>query len=60
MGIYDIKIMNEVRKKLDEIDFFIIVLGEGWDLGIEFDVKLKVNQKNVQDMKCIVYFNDGM
>jgi len=60
MGIHDTKTMNEVRKKLDEIDPSIIVLGEGWDLGTELDAKLKANQKNAQDMKRIAHFNDGM
>ncbi len=48
MGIHDTKTMNEVRKKLDEIDPSIIVLGEGWDLETELDAKLKANQKNAQ------------
>lgn len=58
MGLHDIETMNEVRRRLDEIDPSIVVLGEGWILPTELPEAERANQWNAWRMPGIGQFND--
>jgi pullulanase len=58
MGLHDIETMNEVRRRLDEIDPSIVMLGEGWILPTELPESERANQWNAWRMPGIGQFND--
>lgn len=60
MGILDIDTMNEIRKKLDEIDKCIIILGEGWHLNTDLEKSKMATQTNAKKLDRIAFFNDDI
>lgn len=58
MGILDIETMNEIRKRLDEIDDSILLLGEGWELNTPLSKERKATTRNSDKMPKIAHFND--
>lgn len=60
MGILDVTTMNEIRKKLDEIDPSIIMLGEGWHLNTDLDKADMATQTNAGKMPGVAFFNDDI
>jgi pullulanase len=60
MGLHDVETMNEVRRRLDEIDPSLILIGEGWDLQTPLEHEKKATQYNALKMPRIGHFNDGI
>lgn len=62
MGLYDLEIMKDIRRKLDEIDDTILMYGEGWTgLGSplpEWDRANKFNISKFGDMKIAAFSDD--
>ena len=58
MGLLDIETMNQVRNELNKIDPTLIIIGEGWDMGNTLPAEEKANQRNVNKMPNIGFFND--
>lgn len=60
MGLHDIETMNEIRRRLDEIDPSIILLGEGWDIPTAMHRDMQAMQHHAYRMPRIAHFNDGL
>ncbi|AOR24963.2 type I pullulanase [Clostridium taeniosporum] len=62
MGLYDIEIMKDIRRKLDKIDKSILMYGEGWTGGVsplpDWDKTIKFNISKFGDMKLAVFSDD--
>lgn len=60
MGLHDAETMNAIRTALDEIDPSIIMYGEGWTMGSEFDQgTVPATQANAAQIDSrIAFFND--
>ena len=59
MGLLDVDTMNEIRRRLDEIDPSIIVIGEGWNMDTVLPAEKRANQSNARLLPRIGHFNDG-
>lgn len=59
MGLMDKDTMNEIRRRLDEIDPSILMIGEGWIMETELPKEKRANQQQAVEMPRIAYFNDG-
>ena len=60
MGLLDINTMNEVRKKLNNIDPSILISGESSNIGTTLLEDKEAIQKNTSKMPGISHFNDKM
>lgn len=61
MGLMDIETMNEIRRRLDEIDPGIIMIGEGWNMSdTTLPAEKRANQANAAKLPGIGQFNDGL
>jgi len=58
MNLLDIKTMNEIRKKLDNLDPSIIIIGEGSDIETPLSEDEEATQENTSKMSGIALFND--
>ncbi|GAA0078645.1 hypothetical protein UT300005_30240 [Clostridium sp. CTA-5] len=62
MGLYDIEMIKEIRRRLDLIDESIILYGEGWAGGSsplpEWDRSLKYNISKYGDMQMAAFSDD--
>lgn len=58
MGLLDIATMNEIRRRLDEIDPSIIMLGEGWNLPTVLPENKRAAQRNSSLLPRIGQFSD--
>ena len=58
MNLLDIKTMNEIRKKLDNLDPSIIIIGEGSDIETPLSKDEEATQENTSKMSGIALFND--
>lgn len=58
MGLLDINTMNEVRRRLDELDPSIIMIAEGWMMDTVLPEALRANQRNASQIPEIGQFND--
>ncbi|HEY4391518.1 MAG TPA: type I pullulanase [Paenibacillus sp.] len=58
MGLMDIATMNEIRRRLDEIDPSIIMIGEGWMMNTVLPEAKRANQRNADRLPRIGQFND--
>ncbi|WP_310550518.1 type I pullulanase [Paenibacillus glufosinatiresistens] len=58
MGLMDYDTINEVRRRLDEIDPTIMTIGEGWIIDTELDTNRLAHQKNSKEMPRIGQFSD--
>lgn len=59
MGLIDKDTMNEIRKRLDEIDPSILMIGEGWIMETALAKEKRANQLQAAEMPRIAHFNDG-
>ena len=59
MGLMDIDTINETRRRLDEIDYSILTLGEGWIMETELPPERRANQSHANLMPGVGHFNDG-
>ncbi|MFD2671221.1 type I pullulanase [Marinicrinis sediminis] len=60
MGLHDVETMNEIRRRLDEIDTSLLMTGEGWNLDTNLPAEAKANQMNARQMPRIAQFNDDI
>lgn len=60
MGLLDVDTMNEIRRRLDEIDPSLIMVGEGWMMDTVLPAERRANQANAARMPRIGMFNDGL
>lgn len=58
MGILDVDTMNLIRKRLDEVDPTILLIGEGWDLNTPIEAHRKASIRNQARLLGIAHFND--
>ncbi|MDF2921789.1 MAG: pullulanase [Paenibacillaceae bacterium] len=60
MGLLDVETMNEIRRRLDELDPTIVTLGEGWVMQTELPESMRANQINAGELPGIGHFNDHL
>lgn len=60
MGLLDTDTMNEIRRRLDEIDPSLLTIGEGWIMETELPAIKRANQHQAGEMQGIGFFNDVM
>ncbi|ASA25264.1 type I pullulanase [Paenibacillus donghaensis] len=58
MGLIDIDTMQEIRRRLDELDPSILTIGEGWIMETELPLERLANQGNADVLPGIGQFND--
>lgn len=59
MGLIDIGTMQEIRRRLNELDPSIITIGEGWIMDTELPAERLASQSNADQLPGIGHFNDG-
>jgi len=59
MGLMDIGTMNEIRRRLDELDPSLLTIGEGWLMETELPEEQRANQSHANQLPGIGHFNDG-
>ncbi|MNO29299.1 Pullulanase [compost metagenome] len=59
MGLIDTGTINEVRRRLNEIDPSLMTIGEGWIMDTVLDEPIRANQNNAGKLPGIGHFNDG-
>ncbi|MNO50616.1 Pullulanase [compost metagenome] len=59
MGLIDTGTINEVRRRLNEIDPSLMTIGEGWIMDTVLQEPLRANQTNASKLPGIGHFNDG-
>lgn len=60
MGLLDLETMNEVRRRLYELDSSIVLLGEGWIMPTELASEHRADQANAAKLPGIGQFNDNL
>ncbi|RCX18165.1 type I pullulanase [Fontibacillus phaseoli] len=60
MGLIDVDTMNEIRRRIDEIDPSILMIGEGWNMATVLPDERRAHQGNAWRMPNIAHFNDGI
>lgn len=60
MGLLDVETMNEIRRRLNEIDPTILVIGEGWIMETELASERRANQLQTRRMPGIAHFNGDL
>ncbi|MBB5174731.1 type I pullulanase [Texcoconibacillus texcoconensis] len=58
MGILDIETMQQIKKRSDEENLPMILLGEGWDMPTALDSKQQATSFHAQKLPGIAFFND--
>ncbi|GGA45588.1 type I pullulanase [Paenibacillus physcomitrellae] len=58
MGLLDIDTMNELRRRLDELDPSILLYGEGWNIPTELQPKRQASMANAGRLPGIGHFSD--
>lgn len=58
MGIHDVDTMNNIKEELYNINPYIILYGEGWNLNTSLSEENKATQKNFYKIPYIGHFND--
>lgn len=59
MGLIDTGTINEVRRRLNEIDPSLMTIGEGWIMETVLPKEQRANQNNADQLPGIGHFNDG-
>ncbi|AIQ44731.1 pullulanase [Paenibacillus sp. FSL R7-0273] len=59
MGLLDIETMQEIRRRLDQLDPSIMTIGEGWIMDTELAPGKLADQSNAASLPGIGHFNDG-
>ncbi|WP_410769081.1 type I pullulanase [Fontibacillus sp. BL9] len=57
MGLLDVETMNEIRRRLNELDPSILLIGEGWMMETELDPNRRANLSHASRMPGIAHFN---
>ncbi|MEF2966389.1 type I pullulanase [Paenibacillus sp. M1] len=60
MGLLDVDTMKEIRRRLDDIDPSILMIGEGWNMDTVLPNERRAHQGNARQMPGIAHFNDGI
>lgn len=60
MGLMDIDTMREIRRRLDELNPSLLMIGEGWQMDTVLPQELQANQSNAAKLPGIGMFNDGL
>ncbi|MFU1798709.1 type I pullulanase [Paenibacillus azoreducens] len=60
MGLMDVETLNEIRRRLDEVDPSILMIGEGWNMDTVLPEEKRACQINAARMPRIGHFNDGL
>lgn len=60
MGLMDIDTMNDIRRRLDERDPSILMIGEGWNMETVLPEEKRAIQKHAPRMPRIGHFNDDL
>jgi pullulanase len=60
MGLMDITTLNEIRRRLDELDPTLIMIGEGWVMPTELAASKRADQANAYHLPGIGQFNDNL
>lgn len=60
MGLLDVETMTEIRRRLDELDPAILIIGEGWRMHTELPEEKRANQAQAALLPGIGQFNDGL
>ncbi|MEK3734728.1 type I pullulanase [Paenibacillus sp. FSL M8-0334] len=60
MGLIDVDTMNELRRRLDQIDPSILMLGEGWVMDTELPDNERANQSHAPRMARVAHFNGDL
>ena len=58
MGLLDLETMLQIEKKLKEINPYIMLYGEGWNMNSEVPTKLRPNMNNNGLFTSYAHFND--
>lgn len=58
MGLMDIETMHEIEKKLKEINPYIMLYGEGWNMQTEVPTRQRSNMHNQALFPRYAHFND--
>ncbi|MDF9840875.1 MULTISPECIES: type I pullulanase [unclassified Paenibacillus] len=59
MGLMDVGTMQEIRRRLDDMDPSIMTIGEGWIMDTELAPEKLASQSNADLLPGIGHFNDG-
>ncbi|MCA1292414.1 type I pullulanase [Paenibacillus sp. alder61] len=61
MGLLDVDTMKEIRRRMDEIDPSILLIGEGWNMeGSVLPNERRAHQGNAWRFPGVGHFNDGI
>ncbi|MGF7031334.1 pullulanase [Paenibacillus mucilaginosus] len=60
MGLHDVSLMQEIRRRLDEIDPSILITGEGWVMDSALAPEERANQLHAGRMPRVAQFNDRL
>ncbi|AWB82275.1 type I pullulanase [Corynebacterium yudongzhengii] len=58
MGTHDVETMQAIRRRLDEIDPEILLLGEGWEMGNHLEAVTPADLLHADEIPRIRMFND--
>jgi pullulanase len=58
MGLHDVGLMQEIRRRLDEHDPSVLMLGEGWNLDTVLPAELRATLFHAGQLPRIGQFND--
>lgn len=58
MGLMDIETLNEIRRRLDDVDPSLITIGEGWVMDTVLPEENRAHQNNAAKLPGIGHFND--
>ncbi len=59
MGLLDIDTMLEIDEKLRQINPYIMLYGEGWNMPNEVSVRHRSNMSNQSQFPSVAHFNDS-
>lgn len=59
MGLLDIETMLEIHKSLRQINPYIMLYGEGWNMPNEVPSKQRSNMSNQSQFPMVAHFNDS-
>jgi len=60
MGLLDVGTMLEIRRRLDELDPSILIIGEGWQMDCGIPDEQRSSQRNAGRLPRIGLFNDHL
>lgn len=60
MGLHDIGTLQEIRRRLDEYDPAILLIGEGWNIETALPESLRATLAHAAQLPGIAQFNDSI